>query len=106
MTLLLYEILDDQVSYYLKKYFTAQVQQSKGLEFDDVLIYNFFTDSEAGDLWRIVSNYTEKDVAEYYSDKNVECSGVQSFEWDKMIPNNIRHLEFSHEQHRVSEGVC
>jgi len=50
------------------------VQESKGLEFDDVLIYNFFTESEAGDMWRVVSNYTEKDVAEYYSQVSSESS--------------------------------
>lgn len=28
--------------------FLTQVQESKGLEFDDVLLYNFFSDSTAG----------------------------------------------------------
>ena len=32
------------------------VQESKGLEFDDVLLYNFFSDSPAGDLWRATSD--------------------------------------------------
>jgi len=30
------------------------VYEVKGLEFDDVIIYNFFTDSEAEDLWKIL----------------------------------------------------
>jgi hypothetical protein len=53
-------------------------------------------------LWRIVSNYTEEDVAEYYSGISDELSEVQSFQWDKMI-NTVRHLEFNHEQHKVLE---
>ena len=35
------------------------VQQSKGLEFDDVLLYDFFSHSPAKDAWRVVTNYTE-----------------------------------------------
>ncbi|NXP52019.1 TRNK1 protein, partial [Heliornis fulica] len=34
------------------------VYEAKGLEFDDVLLYNFFTDSEAGKEWKIISSYT------------------------------------------------
>lgn len=32
-----------------------KVVEAKGLEFDDVLIYGFFSDSPAEDLWRVVS---------------------------------------------------
>ncbi|OXB56796.1 hypothetical protein ASZ78_001366, partial [Callipepla squamata] len=34
------------------------VYEAKGLEFDDVLLYNFFTDSEASKEWKIISSYT------------------------------------------------
>ncbi|NXI65510.1 TRNK1 protein, partial [Anseranas semipalmata] len=33
------------------------VYEAKGLEFDDVLLYNFFTDSEANKEWKIISSY-------------------------------------------------
>ncbi|NXK44072.1 TRNK1 protein, partial [Chauna torquata] len=33
------------------------VYEAKGLEFDDVLLYNFFTDSEASKEWKIISSY-------------------------------------------------
>ena len=39
-------VVDTLLSYL--SYFILQVQESKGLEFDDVLLYNFFTDSLAG----------------------------------------------------------
>ncbi|XP_077160160.1 TPR and ankyrin repeat-containing protein 1 isoform X2 [Paroedura picta] len=34
------------------------IYEAKGLEFDDVLLYNFFTDSEAYKEWKIVSYFT------------------------------------------------
>ncbi|XP_075403192.1 TPR and ankyrin repeat-containing protein 1 [Tenrec ecaudatus] len=33
------------------------VYEAKGLEFDDVLLYNFFTDSEAHKEWKIISSF-------------------------------------------------
>ncbi|CAJ0934458.1 unnamed protein product, partial [Ranitomeya imitator] len=33
------------------------IYEAKGLEFDDVLLYNFFTDSEASKEWRIISSF-------------------------------------------------
>jgi hypothetical protein len=79
------------------------VQESKGLEFDDVLLYNFFTDGDCGDLWRVVTNYTEKDIAEYYNDQSVKSSGVQSYDWDKVMEQKTRHLDFSNEKHKILE---
>lgn len=36
------------------------VPQSKGLEFDDVFIVNFFKDSPASSEWRILMEYLEE----------------------------------------------
>lgn len=36
------------------------VPQSKGLEFDDVLLWNFFSDSMAKKEWRVLLNYLEE----------------------------------------------
>ncbi|XP_061422296.1 TPR and ankyrin repeat-containing protein 1 isoform X4 [Lethenteron reissneri] len=33
------------------------IYEAKGLEFDDVLLYNFFSDSEASKEWRVVNSY-------------------------------------------------
>ncbi|XP_019393683.1 PREDICTED: TPR and ankyrin repeat-containing protein 1 isoform X1 [Crocodylus porosus] len=40
------------------------VYEAKGLEFDDVLLYNFFTDSEAYKEWKIISSFTPPPVPE------------------------------------------
>lgn len=75
------------------------------MEFDDVFLYNFFTESDAGNLWRIVSNYTKAHATEYYSNLLGGSSsyGVQSFEWDNLITSACHHLEFNHEQHKILE---
>ncbi|XP_064597504.1 TPR and ankyrin repeat-containing protein 1-like [Liolophura sinensis] len=36
------------------------IEESKGLEFDDILLYNFFKDSDANDEWRIVTSYLHR----------------------------------------------
>lgn len=41
----------------LKSNLVMTVLEVKGLEFDDVLLYNFFTDSPAGAMWRVVNEY-------------------------------------------------
>ncbi|KAL7553044.1 hypothetical protein ACHAWF_016289 [Thalassiosira exigua] len=79
------------------------VQQSKGLEFDDVLLYNFFTDSAAKDAWRVVSNYTKDDIDNYYGDISVVSSGVQKYDWDDAFLGKTRHLDFNPDQHRILE---
>ncbi|CAM1332256.1 TRANK1 (predicted) [Pycnogonum litorale] len=42
------------------KAFVLTIFEAKGLEFDDVLLYNFFTDSQAGDKWRHVQMLINK----------------------------------------------
>ncbi|XP_062597185.1 TPR and ankyrin repeat-containing protein 1-like [Saccostrea cucullata] len=36
------------------------IYEAKGLEFDDILLYNFFKDSQATKEWRVVTEYLEK----------------------------------------------
>ncbi len=98
-----------------------------------MLLYNFFTDSPAegaitrclkllasfgpfpmihsthfaicyvSDLWRVVSNYTEPDIQNYYADVSVASSGVQKYDWENPILQESRHLDFSSEQHKILE---
>ena len=39
---------------------SMSVPQAKGLEFDDVLLYNFFADSPAKDVWRVLYSYLDE----------------------------------------------
>ena len=81
-----------------------QVQEAKGLEFDDVLLYNFFTDSEAEDLWRIVSNYTREDIEAYFSEPAASLTGIQKYDWND-IDTQIRPMSFNKETHKILETV-
>ena len=49
------------------------VFEAKGLEFDDVVLYNFFTDSEvSADKWKILSNIKLQDYHGKYKPTNFE----------------------------------
>ena len=81
------------------------VQEAKGLEFDDVLVYNFFTDSDAHDEWRVVSNYTENDVNDFYKRCCSDALGKRSYEWHELEEmKSTRYLDFQDEAHKVLES--
>ncbi|RHZ88681.1 hypothetical protein Glove_21g295 [Diversispora epigaea] len=50
-------VRDKQTKDRLKAYkfgLVLTIYEAKGMEFDDVLLYNFFTDSDAGRKWRVI----------------------------------------------------
>ena len=67
------------------------------------MLYNFFSDSPAEDLWRVVSGYSEKDIQAYYADSTVAASGVQKYDWESPLLTETRHLDFSSDQHKILE---
>ena len=54
------------------------------------------------DLWRVVSSYSEEDIAAYYANATVSGSGVEKYDWDSPILTETRHLNFSADEHKVS----
>jgi len=81
------------------------VQESKGLEFDDVLLYNFFSDSDVSDLWRIVGNYSEDKIREFNEKFDTDASGTRCYEWHDIEDlKETRHLDFQRESHKVLES--
>ncbi|XP_071114199.1 TPR and ankyrin repeat-containing protein 1-like [Haliotis cracherodii] len=48
------------------------IYEAKGLEFDDVLLYNFFKDSQASKEWRIVTTFLENQVEEAIKQSHTE----------------------------------
>ncbi|XP_037382087.1 TPR and ankyrin repeat-containing protein 1 isoform X2 [Talpa occidentalis] len=52
------EIAKEKIPEELGLALVLTVYEAKGLEFDDVLLYNFFTDSEAYKEWKIISSFT------------------------------------------------
>ncbi|XP_069776422.1 TPR and ankyrin repeat-containing protein 1-like [Narcine bancroftii] len=70
------------------------IYEAKGLEFDDVLLYNFFTDSEADKEWRVISSFQPS----HQSKGNQQVLLEETL--DDIVPQS-RPLEFSSEQHKL-----
>ncbi|XP_078072737.1 TPR and ankyrin repeat-containing protein 1-like isoform X2 [Mustelus asterias] len=70
------------------------IYEAKGLEFDDVLLYNFFTDSEADKEWRVISSFQPSPQ----SKDNYGPLLEQPI--DDSIPQS-RSLEFNVELHKL-----
>ncbi|XP_063778678.1 TPR and ankyrin repeat-containing protein 1 isoform X2 [Pseudophryne corroboree] len=51
------EIAKENIPEELSLALVLTIYEAKGLEFDDVLLYNFFTDSEASKEWKIISSF-------------------------------------------------
>ena len=64
-----------------------------------ILIWSPLTNIDA---WRVVSNYTEDDIKQYYSGISVESSGVQKYDWEDNFLST-RHLDFDSNQHKILE---
>ncbi|KFV47944.1 TPR and ankyrin repeat-containing protein 1, partial [Gavia stellata] len=65
------------------------VYEAKGLEFDDVLLYNFFTDSEASKEWKIISSYTPDLDVQVGSKLLIEMPLEDTTGMQKRIPFNV-----------------
>ncbi|XP_053914940.1 TPR and ankyrin repeat-containing protein 1 isoform X2 [Cuculus canorus] len=65
------------------------VYEAKGLEFDDVLLYNFFTDSEASKEWKIISSYSPGSDVEVGSKLLIEMPFEDATGMQKRTPFNM-----------------
>ncbi|XP_072047467.1 TPR and ankyrin repeat-containing protein 1-like [Amphiura filiformis] len=80
--------------------------EAKGLEFDDVLLYNFFKDSLADKEWRVVTEYLDELIEEQKqhrlsSDKEA-ATGLHTIDINNMeAANRPRPLKFDPDQHKV-----
>ncbi|XP_064647106.1 TPR and ankyrin repeat-containing protein 1-like isoform X2 [Lineus longissimus] len=78
------------------------IYESKGLEFDDILIYNFFKDSQATEEWRVVLKYLDKiNQQEQESPERMTKDLVEidiDASTDKCRP---RSLDFNPEKHKI-----
>ncbi|NXC28013.1 TRNK1 protein, partial [Campylorhamphus procurvoides] len=65
------------------------IYEAKGLEFDDVLLYNFFTDSEASKEWKIISSYTPDLDVQGGSNLLIEVPLEDAMGMQKRAPFNV-----------------
>ncbi|XP_059158005.1 TPR and ankyrin repeat-containing protein 1-like isoform X2 [Physella acuta] len=76
------------------------IYESKGLEFDDVLIYNFFKDSQAKKEWRVVTSYLETLAANVKQQSNDQ--GLVEINAELLLePSHPRPIEFNPSQHKL-----
>uniref|UniRef100_A0A452TKQ3 Tetratricopeptide repeat and ankyrin repeat containing 1 n=1 Tax=Ursus maritimus TaxID=29073 RepID=A0A452TKQ3_URSMA len=75
------------------------VYEAKGLEFDDVLLYNFFTDSEAYKEWKIISSFTPSS-----SDSRQENRPLIEVPLEKPSSSQGRSLMVNPEMYKLLNG--
>ncbi|KAL0005033.1 hypothetical protein SO802_012594 [Lithocarpus litseifolius] len=66
------------------------IMESKGLEFQDVFLYNFFSSSPSKKQWRVIYKYMiEKDLLD-----SISTTSFPSFIWGKhnMLCSELKHL--------------
>ncbi|XP_062596605.1 TPR and ankyrin repeat-containing protein 1-like [Saccostrea cucullata] len=78
------------------------IDRAKGLEFDDVLIYNFFKESSATKEWRVVKQFLKKMSKSRNSDRANVHIGLHEYQHSNLVPNTeVRPLEFDPRKHKV-----
>ncbi|NWI87759.1 TRNK1 protein, partial [Pitta sordida] len=65
------------------------IYEAKGLEFDDVLLYNFFTDSEASKEWKIISSYSPNSDEQVGNNVLLEVPLEDATSMQKRTPFNV-----------------
>ncbi|XP_072045621.1 TPR and ankyrin repeat-containing protein 1-like isoform X2 [Amphiura filiformis] len=80
--------------------------EAKGLEFDDVLLYNFFNDSPADKEWRVVTEYLDELIEDYeqqrLSSDKAAATMLHTIDIDNMqATNRPRPLKFDPDKHKV-----
>ncbi|NWV71951.1 TRNK1 protein, partial [Malurus elegans] len=65
------------------------IYEAKGLEFDDVLLYNFFTDSEANKEWKIISSYSPDPDVQVGSNLLIEVPLEDATGMQERTPFNV-----------------
>ncbi|CAG2222141.1 TPR and ankyrin repeat-containing protein 1 [Mytilus edulis] len=82
----------DNIPDEMKSGLILTLYEAKGLEFDDVLLYNIFTDSEATKEWRVVLAFLEKLIKKDANNKSKISLQMSS---------DLRPLPFNPKQHKV-----
>ncbi|KFO94706.1 TPR and ankyrin repeat-containing protein 1, partial [Buceros rhinoceros silvestris] len=72
------------------------IYEAKGLEFDDVLLYNFFTDSEASKEWKIISSYAP--------DSDVQVGGKVLLEVPVEDVTGVQKRTFNVDMYKMLNG--
>ena len=82
------------------------ILESKGLEFDDVFIWDFFADSRADSEWRVLLSFLGKDVTDLGERGGGGRGGEDEIGGEggregKEVKGMLRPLEFSERDHQI-----
>ena len=77
------------------------ILESKGLEFDDVFLWNFLTDSRAKDEWRLVLSYLVQQDRSQSDAIRDELKKRAALEPDQEVSGMLRELEFNEQSHQI-----
>ncbi|XP_029655877.1 TPR and ankyrin repeat-containing protein 1-like [Octopus sinensis] len=87
---------------FLSSAIVLTIAESKGLEFNDILLYNFFKDSLVTDEWRIITSYLQEIIAETNEDSQGNGQRSAEFNFDVLDSENHPHpLTFDPNKHKV-----
>ncbi|CAE1296780.1 unnamed protein product [Acanthosepion pharaonis] len=76
--------------------------EAKGLEFDDVLLYNFFQDSQASKEWRVVTEFLQELVKSQTKDQSNNQENLLEIDMDVLQEaNRPRPLAFNSNLHKI-----
>lgn len=76
--------------------------EAKGLEFDDVLLYNFFQDSQASKEWRVVTEFLQELVKSQTKDQSNNQENLLEIDMDVLQEaNRPRPLAFDSNIHKI-----
>ncbi|XP_053388237.1 LOW QUALITY PROTEIN: TPR and ankyrin repeat-containing protein 1-like [Mercenaria mercenaria] len=78
------------------------IYESKGLEFDDVLLYNFFKDSQASSEWRVVTKRLEELASKVTDRSSRQTEMCVRIDQDVLTSKGRpRPLDFDPNQHKI-----
>ncbi|XP_022098419.1 TPR and ankyrin repeat-containing protein 1-like [Acanthaster planci] len=79
------------------------IYEAKGLEFDDVLLYNFFKDSPADKEWRVITDYLNELIAQQQNrSKELQDEGLKEIDVESLTATiRPRPLKFNRDEHKV-----
>ncbi|XP_069106453.1 TPR and ankyrin repeat-containing protein 1-like [Argopecten irradians] len=91
-----------QLPLQLKQNITLTIYESKGLEFNNILLFNFFTYSDASKAWGVVSSLLTEFLTEMKTKENVSRTGMYQLDEDAMCSKGKpRNLKFEPERHKI-----
>ena len=73
------------------------ILEAKGLEFDDVFLWNFLTDSKAKQEWRLVLSY----LIGMDETESAHLQSIMASETEKLVAGMFRPLEFNEQAHQI-----